>query len=57
MVDLSFALLGGVGVFGVLGIVLGPFNFATAVAIINVLRDAQPSSGRGARRTTIAPRP
>jgi predicted PurR-regulated permease PerM len=35
-----FALLGGVVVFGVLGIVLGPVIFATAVAIVNVLSDA-----------------
>jgi predicted PurR-regulated permease PerM len=44
-----FALLGGVGVFGVLGIVLGPVIFATAVAIIDVLMEAQPSSAPGPR--------
>jgi predicted PurR-regulated permease PerM len=42
-----FALLGGVGVFGVLGIVLGPVIFATAIAIIDVLIKAQPSSSLG----------
>ena len=45
-----FAMLGGMTVFGVLGIVLGPVAFATAAAIIDTLRtpptdlsDAAPS--------------
>jgi predicted PurR-regulated permease PerM len=34
-----FSLLGGLQVFGVLGIVLGPVLFAVAGAIVDVLRD------------------
>jgi predicted PurR-regulated permease PerM len=36
-----FAMLGGVSVFGVLGIVLGPAVFATAAAIVDTLRSAK----------------
>jgi predicted PurR-regulated permease PerM len=38
-----FAPLGGVHVFGILGIVLGPVMFATADAIIQILREPQPT--------------
>ena len=44
-----FALLGGLSVFGALGVVLGPVAFATAAAIVETLRQpvvAGPSSGR-----------
>jgi predicted PurR-regulated permease PerM len=44
-----FALLGGLSVFGALGVVLGPVAFATAAAIVETLRQpavARPSSGR-----------
>ena len=34
-----FALLGGLSVFGALGVVLGPVAFATAAAIVDVLRE------------------
>jgi predicted PurR-regulated permease PerM len=34
-----FALLGGLRVFGVLGIVLGPVMFAIAASILDVLGD------------------
>lgn len=37
-----FALLGGVHVFGILGIVLGPVMFATADSIFQILRESQP---------------
>jgi len=46
-----FALLGGLSVFGALGVVLGPVAFATAAAIVEELRQpavARPSSGRQA---------
>ena len=42
-----FALLGGVAVFGVLGIVLGPVIFATLIAIIDVLIEGEPTSAPG----------
>ena len=35
------AMLGGLQAFGVLGIILGPVLFATAAAILDVLRDAR----------------
>jgi len=38
-----FALLGGVHVFGILGIVLGPVMFATADSILQILREPQPT--------------
>lgn len=34
-----FALLGGLSVFGALGVVLGPVAFATAAALVETLRD------------------
>jgi predicted PurR-regulated permease PerM len=34
-----FAMLGGLSVFGVLGIVLGPVTFATAAALVQILTD------------------
>jgi predicted PurR-regulated permease PerM len=40
-----FSLLGGLQVFGVLGIVLGPVLFAVAGAIVDVLRDDTVVSG------------
>jgi predicted PurR-regulated permease PerM len=40
-----FSLLGGLQVFGVLGIVLGPVVFAIAAAIIEVLSDGTAPSG------------
>jgi predicted PurR-regulated permease PerM len=43
-----FALLGGLRVFGALGVVLGPVAFATAASIVETLRQraaARPSSG------------
>jgi predicted PurR-regulated permease PerM len=42
-VAMFVAMLGGLQAFGVLGIILGPVVFATAAAIVNVLRDTQPS--------------
>jgi predicted PurR-regulated permease PerM len=39
------AMLGGLQAFGALGIVLGPVLFATAAAILDVLRDMQRSDG------------
>ena len=40
-----FSLLGGLQVFGVLGIVLGPVLFAIAGAILDVLSDETAASG------------
>ena len=40
-----FSLLGGLQVFGVLGIVLGPVLFAIAAAILDVLSDETALSG------------
>jgi predicted PurR-regulated permease PerM len=37
------AMLGGLQAFGALGIILGPVLFATAAAILEVLREMQPS--------------
>jgi predicted PurR-regulated permease PerM len=37
-----FALLGGIQVFGLVGIVLGPLLFAVAASILDVLRDGDP---------------
>jgi predicted PurR-regulated permease PerM len=52
-----FALLGGLQVFGVLGIVLGPVLFAVAASILDVLSDeeATPMVGR-VDGAPIAPR-
>ena len=44
-----FALLGGIQVFGVLGIVLGPVIFAIAVAVIEVLSEPKPTGTTPAR--------
>jgi predicted PurR-regulated permease PerM len=47
--DGAFALLGGLSVFGALGVVLGPVAFATAAAIVETLRQpavASPFSRR-----------
>jgi len=43
-----FAMLGGVKVFGVLGIVLGPVVFATAAAIVDTLRAPQTEPSKAA---------
>jgi predicted PurR-regulated permease PerM len=45
-----FALLGGLRVFGVLGIVLGPLLFAIAAAIVDVLSDRLPLHAHDERR-------
>jgi predicted PurR-regulated permease PerM len=37
------AMLGGLQAFGALGMILGPVLFATAAALLNVLRETQPS--------------
>ena len=37
------AMLGGLQAFGALGIILGPVLFATAAAILAILRDTPPS--------------
>lgn len=37
--SMFFALLGGLSVFGALGVVLGPVTFATAAAIVETLRE------------------
>jgi predicted PurR-regulated permease PerM len=50
-VAMFVAMLGGLQAFGVLGIILGPVVFATAVAIVDVLRDTQPSQAPGAAVT------
>jgi len=47
-----FALLGGLRVFGVLGIVLGPVIFATAGALIGILSEANRSPAARARATS-----
>ena len=39
-----FSLLGGVSVFGGLGVVLGPVAFATAAAIVDTLREPAPAA-------------
>jgi predicted PurR-regulated permease PerM len=50
-----FAMLGGVKLFGVLGIVLGPVVFATAAAIVDTLRapEIEPSGAA----PSLPPRP
>jgi predicted PurR-regulated permease PerM len=50
-----FSVLGGLQVFGVLGIVLGPVLFAIAAAILDVLSAETPRSG-GANTQSIDPR-
>lgn len=47
-----FALLGGLSVFGALGIVLGPVAFATVAAIVDMLRETKP-----ARASTVGATP
>jgi predicted PurR-regulated permease PerM len=47
-----FSLLGGLQVFGVLGIVLGPVLFAIAGAILEVLSDATAASA-GAKTPSL----
>jgi predicted PurR-regulated permease PerM len=42
-VAMFVAMLGGLQAFGALGIILGPVLFATAAAILDVLRETQPS--------------
>jgi predicted PurR-regulated permease PerM len=42
------AMLGGLQAFGALGIILGPVLFATAAAILGVLREMQRSHAPGA---------
>jgi len=49
-----FALLGGLHLFGVLGIVLGPVVFAAADSIMQILRE--PSIVTGGGRDVIATR-
>jgi predicted PurR-regulated permease PerM len=46
-VAMFVAMLGGLQAFGVLGIILGPVVFATAAAIVDVLRDTEPSHASG----------
>jgi predicted PurR-regulated permease PerM len=47
-----FSVLGGLQVFGVLGIVLGPVLFAIAAAILDVFRDETATSG-GAKTQSV----
>jgi predicted PurR-regulated permease PerM len=47
-VAMFVAMLGGLQAFGALGIILGPVLFATAVAILDVLRETQLSHAVGA---------
>jgi predicted PurR-regulated permease PerM len=47
-----FSLVGGLQVFGVLGIVLGPVLFAIAAAILDVLSDETAMSG-GAKTQSV----
>jgi predicted PurR-regulated permease PerM len=49
-----FAMLGGLSVFGGLGIVLGPVAFATAAAIVDTLR--APQGDRSAAAPSTAAR-
>jgi predicted PurR-regulated permease PerM len=42
-----FALLGGLRVFGLVGIVMGPLLFAVAASILDSLREEKGSGGRG----------
>jgi predicted PurR-regulated permease PerM len=51
-----FSLLGGLQVFGVLGIVLGPVLFAIAAAIVDVLSDETATSS-GAKTQSVDVRP
>jgi predicted PurR-regulated permease PerM len=49
-----FAMLGGLTVFGGIGIVLGPVVFATAAAIVDTLRG--PQADRSAAAPSMAAR-
>jgi predicted PurR-regulated permease PerM len=49
------AMLGGLQAFGALGIILGPALFATAAAILDVLRDMQRSPALGADESSTTP--
>jgi len=51
-----FSVLGGLQVFGVLGIVLGPVLFAIAAAILDVLSDDTALSGGAKTQSVDAPR-
>jgi predicted PurR-regulated permease PerM len=42
-VAMFIAMLGGIQAFGALGIVLGPVAFAAAAALVEVLRETQPT--------------
>jgi predicted PurR-regulated permease PerM len=46
-----FALLGGLSVFGALGVVLGPVVFATAAAMVETLRQPAVAIPFGGRRS------
>jgi predicted PurR-regulated permease PerM len=52
-----FAMLGGLQVFGALGIVLGPVLLATAASVIDVLLQPGPSSAELPNGTSPAPAP
>ena len=47
--SMFFALLGGLSVFGALGVVLGPVVFATAAAIVETLREPTTADGMSTR--------
>ena len=47
--SMFFALLGGLSVFGALGVVLGPVVFATAAAIVETLREPTTATGINTR--------
>jgi len=49
-----FALLGGLTVFGALGVVLGPVAFATVAAIVDTLREPWPPPGAPGARERVA---
>jgi predicted PurR-regulated permease PerM len=51
-----FALLGGLSVFGGLGVVLGPVAFATVAAIVDTLREPTPAAALAEGATPVAPR-
>jgi predicted PurR-regulated permease PerM len=55
-VAMFVAMLGGLQAFGALGIILGPVVFATAAAILNVLRETQaspPHRAEASERTVV----
>ncbi len=55
IVSFAFSLLGGLQVFGVLGIVLGPLLFAIAGAILDVLSDDTAALFRAGASLTPSP--